>query len=414
VLPHVASSIHARQPLAGRALRGVASAVLVLALAGPAAAQASREEALAQQEAEKAGRLQPYRPSIVERQFLEIEEAGGFGVSRGFFVTFGGIKSGSSFAMGPVYGRTFANGALAQAKAVYSVRHFKLGELLVQSAPIADGRLVLSARARWQDAPVLAVYPLGTSSSRLRADYAETRTEISGQAVLQPARFLYVQGGAGFERFDTKGSGERGTPVDAIYTPDTLPGLGMDPDYFHGFIGGGLDTTGSEYSRSGTILGATLHHYRQQNDGALSFRQVDAVARQLIPILHGNWVVDLSARISTTYADDGETVPFFLMPWLGGGRNLRGYSSYRFRDRHTLVMTAEYRWYAQEWVDMSLYFDAGKAVAHRADLDLDGLRGNVGIGMRFHTPRATALRLELARGTEGFHLVFGWGPIFRR
>ena len=388
--------------------------MLTLAVTAGASAQTTREEAIAQQEAGKAAKLQPYRPSPVERQFLEIEEAGGFGVSRGFFVTFGGIKSGSSVAMGPVYGRTFANGALAQAKVVYSVRNFKLAEFLLQSSPLADGRIVVSGRARWQDAPVLAVYPLGTSSSRVRADYAEEKTEFSGQALLQPVKFLFAQAGVGYERFDTSGSDKRDLSIDDIYTPATLPGMGEDPDYLHTFVGGGLDTTGAEYSRSGTIVAATLHDYRQQDEGAFSFRQVDAIARQLIPILHGNWVLDLSARVSTTDSSDGESVPFFLMPTLGGGRNLRGYHSYRFRDRHTIVMTAEYRWYAQEWMDMSLYFDAGKAVSRRSDLDLDGLRGNVGIGLRFHTPRTTTLRFELARGTEGFHLVFGWGAIFRR
>jgi hypothetical protein len=393
---------------------GISFAVLVLAVPRPAVAQASREEAIARQEADKAGSAKPYTPSLVERRLLEIEERGGFGVSRGFFVTFGGIKSGSSVALGPVYGRTFANGALAQAKAVYSVRNFKLGELLVQSSPLLDGRLLLSGRARWQDAPVLAVYPLGSSAPKERADYAETKTEFSGQMLMQPTSFLYLQAGAGFERFDTAPGDSSRPSVDEVYTPATLPGLGADPDYLHTFIGGGLDTTGGDYTRSGTVLGATYHRYRQQNEGAFSFHQVDAIARQVTPILHGNWVIDLSARMSTTGADDGEAVPYFLMPWLGGGRNLRGYHSYRFRDRHTLVVTGEYRWYVQEWVDMAVYYDGGKAVARRADLDFEGFRSNVGIGIRFHTPRTTALRLEVARGNEGFHFIFGWGPIFRR
>jgi hypothetical protein len=396
----------AQAPLTGLFILGVAAAGF---------AQTTREEAIAQQQEAKAAVVRPHQPSLAERKLLEIEETGGFGVSRGFFWTFGGIKSGSSVAMGPVYGRTFAGGALAQAKVVYSVRNFILGEFLLQSAPLLDGRLVVNGRARWYDAPVLAVYPFGSTSPKVRADYAETKTEFSGQAMLQPARFVYLDAGAGYERIDTGPSDTDRPSVEEIYTPDQLPGLDADPHYVHTYIGGGLDTTtGPGYSRSGTVLGATFHDYRQQNDGPYSFQRTDAIARQLIPILHGNWVIDLSARVSTTNADDGQVVPFFLMPYLGGGRNLRGYQSYRFRDRHTLVVTAEYRWYAQEWVDMAVYYDGGKAVASRSDLNLDGLRSNVGIGIRFHTPGNTALRLEVAAGNEGPHLIVGWGPIFRR
>ncbi|HXW05423.1 MAG TPA: BamA/TamA family outer membrane protein [Vicinamibacterales bacterium] len=394
------------------------SVLLLLALApglAPvAAAQSTRAEAIEQQQAEKATSLRPPQPSLVEQKFLEIEEAGGFGVQRGLFVTVGGIKSGSSVAMGPVYGRTFASGALAQAKVVYSVRNFKLAEALVQSAPLAGRRLVVGGRVRWQDAPVLAVYPFGTASQSIRADYAETMTEFSTRASLRPVRFLFVEGSLGYERFETRPSDTDRPSVEEVYTPEQLPGLDADPHYLHTTIAGSLDTTtGPGYSRSGTVLAARFHDYRQQNDGAFSFQRTDAIARQLIPILHGNWVIDLSARLSTTSPAAGDQVPYFLMPSLGGGRNLRGYSSYRFRDRHTLVVTAEYRWYAQEWVDMALYYDAGKAVARRADLNLQNMRNNVGIGIRFHTPGDTALRLEVAAGNEGLHYVIGWGPIFR-
>ena len=53
-----------------RWLRVSAAAVLTLAVTAGASAQTTREEAIAQQEAGKAAKLQPYRPSPVERQFL--------------------------------------------------------------------------------------------------------------------------------------------------------------------------------------------------------------------------------------------------------------------------------------------------------------------------------------------------------
>jgi len=51
-------------------------------------------------------------------------------------------------------------------------------------------------------------------------------------------------------------------------------------------------------------------------------------------------------------------------------------------------------------------------VDRRADLDLDGLKSNVGIGIRFHGPAATPIRVELAHGDEGFNVVFAGSAAF--
>jgi hypothetical protein len=370
----------------------------------------TRAGEIARVQEEKAQRLEPYRRNFFEKKLLEIEEAGGFAVGRGLTVAFGDIKQGSSVALGPAYARTFHNGANFVAKGEYSIRQFKLLQLFMQAPPIANGRVLINGRARWQDAPELAVYPLGRTSPKTRANYAETKTEVSGQALFSPA-FLRFGFGSGFERYETGGASSTDFPsVEELFTPFEMPGIGADPDYLHSFVTAGIySLTGPGFSRKGSQLQATLHDYRQQNDGPYSFRRIDGIARQLIPILRGNWVIDLSVRASTTDADDGNEVPFFLMPDLGGGSDLRGYSSYRFRDRHSILATAEYRWYVQEYVEMAIFYDAGKVVPRQSDLDFTGLKSDIGIGLRFHTPQTTVLRFEVARSVEGLRFIFGFG-----
>ena len=405
-------------PARFRALSALLFGLALLLLgAVPVAAQGtgSRAAEVAREQAEKATHLEPSRPLWIERKLLEIEQAGGFGVRRGFFVAFGDIKSGSSVSLGPAYGRTFDNGARIIGKAVYSIRNFKLAHVSLHSPPLAQGRLAFDGRVRWQDAPVLPVYALGTSSPQTRADYSETKTEVSGRAAFQPGRFVHLGAGVGFERFKTGGtSGTERSSVEDLFTPLEMPGIGADPEYLHSFASAAFDTgAGAGFSRRGTLLEAVYHDYRQLNDGPFSFQRVDAIARQLIPILHGNWVLDLSLRVSTTEADEGNFVPFFLMPDLGGGSDLRGYANYRFRDRHALLFTAEYRWYVQEYVEMAVFYDAGQVAAHRRDLDFDNLKSDVGIGLRFHTPQTTVMRFEVARGTEGLRLIISFSPAIR-
>ena len=59
-----------------------------------------------------------------------------------------------------------------------------------------------------------------------------------------------------------------------------------------------------------------------------------------------------------------------------------------------------------------MFGDFGKVTASRSDLNLDGLKTDGGLGFRFHGPMATPLRLEFAKGTEGFSLVFGASAVF--
>lgn len=388
--------------------------VLLGALPSAALAQEAqtRAEEQANEQREKAGRVAPYARNFFEKKLLEYEHAGGLTLIRGWYLTFGDIKQGSGFAVGPAYSKLFDNGTAVIGKVTYSLNNFKLAQIALASAPLAGGKVVLSGRMRWQDAPALAVFALGPDSPTVRADYAETKTEASGQAAFRPARLLRFGAGGAFERYETGPANTRRSSMEELYSPAQLPGLNADPSYLHTFVLAAIDSrAGLTYSRSGSLLEAALHDYRQQNTGPYSFQRVDAVARQLVPLFHGNNVFDLSVRTSTTTVDEGKQVPFFLMPDLGGTGELRGYQSYRFRDRNSILFTAEYRWYVQEFVDMALFYDAGKVAARRADLDFDDLRSNIGIGIRFHGPRTTALRIEVAKGDEGMRFIFGFSGV---
>ena len=384
----------------------------ILLAAVPAAAQTpagdTRAGEIAGEQQEKAQHLAPYKQHPLERRLLAIEEAGGFAVVRGWFVALGDIKQGSGVALGPAYGRLFDNGATVIGKVGYSVRNFKLVQLFASAPPMADGKVTISGRARWQDAPVLAVYPLGPESRSFRTDYSESKTEVSAHALVKPLSFIRLGAGVGFEALETGGADTKRSSVEEVYSPAEMPGLGIDPKYLHSYALAGIDSRPFPgYSRSGTLLQAALHDYRQQDDGPYSFQRVDAIARQLIPILRGNWVIDLSVRTSTTTVNSGNQVPFFLLPDLGGSGELRGYPAYRFRDRNSIIFTGEYRWYVQEFVDMAIFVDAGKVASRSKDLDFDDLKSDVGVGIRFHGIGTTFFRIEVAKSNEGYRLIFG-------
>jgi len=380
---------------------------LLLASAGVVFAQdaGSRAEEEAREQQEKARNLSPYRPGFFERQILLMENAGGFGVPHGLFVTFGDIKRGSGIALGPAYGRVLSNGTTLVAKGAYSINNYKLLQLSAHSAPLFGERLVISSRARWQDAPGVRLYPLGTDSPKTLAEFAETKTEVSAQALFKPIRLLRFGGGIGYERYLTGPS--HSTPPAGFFVPD----FGVDPRYLHSYGSAAIDSRDGEgYSRRGTLLRGTLHDYRQRDADLFTFQRLDGDLEQYVPILHGNWVIFLGLHGSTTSTAAGQTVPFFLLPDLGG-HDLRGFSNYRFRDRHSIYMTAEYRWYAQEFLDAAIFYDAGKVVPDRDSLDFSHFQSSVGAGIRLHSTQATVLRIELARSREGMRILFAFSAV---
>jgi hypothetical protein len=55
---------------------------------------------------------------------------------------------------------------------------------------------------------------------------------------------------------------------------------------------------------------------------------------------------------------------------------------------------------------MALFFDAGTVAIRFQDLSLRDVEHDYGIGVRLHGPQVTVLRVELARGSEGWRTVF--------
>src|SRR6185503_7300575 len=108
----------------------------------------------------------------------------------------------------------------------------------------------------------------------------------------------------------------------------------------------------------------------------------------------------------------GNDVPFFYQPTLGGARQLRGFREFRFQDRNSLSITAEYRWEASWMLDGALFVDAGKVAATRSDLNFRDLEVSYGIGFRLHSNSAFAARLDLAFSREGFIPLLRFEHVF--
>jgi len=75
----------------------------------------------------------------------------------------------------------------------------------------------------------------------------------------------------------------------------------------------------------------------EARNGAYDFTRVEADVRQYVSAFAERRVLALRLFASTSTAEPGNDIPFYLMPSLGGHDSLRGFRDYRFRGPHALL-----------------------------------------------------------------------------
>ena len=100
------------------------------------------------------------------------------------------------------------------------------------------------------------------------------------------------------------------------------------------------------------------------------------------------------------------------METIGGANSVRGFKEYRFRDLRNLYLNAEYRWEVWTYLDLAIFYDAGKVFSDASETNFSNMHTGYGFGVRAHGPGGTILRVDVARSTEGYKLHIGAGPSF--
>jgi ATP:ADP antiporter, AAA family len=375
-----------------RQLAATAATIAILAVATPASAQDSREAELAAARAEKATRLHEYEPAPLERRILVAENL--FITEKTFYPFIGSVYDSGGFGVGGGYRTRFADSGRFDAHAAVSVRNYKGVDAHLRLPDLMNRRLTVEANGNWIDAPAMPFYGIGNgSSSESRREYAYRATTIGAAARLQAARFVAL-----------------GAAMDMLAIEST----DVSPTYRRSRLFAEFDwRTSPSYTRKGGLYRIGWSDYHDvRSGGGNDFRRVDAEADQFIPLLRANWVIALRAAGSHTDTTAGNDVPYYLMPDLGGSHSLRGYASWRFRDRNRMLLSGEYRWTAGPFVDMALFVDAGKVADTLSGLDLRDLKTSHGIGLTLHTFDRTMTRIELARTRDGMGLSFSFSPSF--
>ncbi len=372
----------------------------------------TRAAEIAAQEAEKAKQLKPHKPGFVEALVQQIDEHLAQREVK-WHPFYGTAYHGAGLTGGLGYMFHTGDYDTLDVRAAMSIRNSKRAEIEYRLPRLMRRRGVLSVLGGWREGMGQDFFGLGTANTSVddRTEFDFRRSYASATLDVRPARgMLKFGGGVEFSRFEERG--KSGSVFGQRYTPTTLPGRGATVDYLHVHGTAALDSRPAEgYAVRGGYYGVTARSFVDP-DKDFSFRQVDYEVVQHVPVYRDAWVISLRGRAETTYTSEDNDVPFFMQPFLGNASTLRAFSGMRFRDRNSLLLSAEWRVLVNSFVDTAFFYDAGKVTRRRTDLNLNGLKSDYGVGFRFHSLASTPIRLDFARGNEGFLIAFGASAAF--
>lgn len=387
-------------------------ALVLVIVPAAVSAQDTRAGAIAAEQADKATRLAPPQPHWVEDLILTTRKTI-VEMPSGFYPYFDSVYSGGGFTLGAGYRQFTGDRTQWSVAGLYSVPGYKLIEASTTSPGHWRGRLDLRGAAGWRDATQVAYYGLGIDSpADAGAAFRMQQAYGGGDLTARPKPWLLLTAGAAYEDYTLEDPTDDSISVEGAFTPETAPGIGANPAYVHTTVSAAIDTRpAADYARRGGLFKISRHHFADV-DRVHTFTRADAEVVQHIPILRENWVISLHGRLESTLGDDDQ-VPYFLLPSLGSGSTLRGYSSWRFRDRHAVLVSGEWRWIPNRLaLDLAVFYDTGMVAPELDAIAIGRFVSNYGIGMRFHGPARTPLRVELARGREGTRIVFSASAAF--
>ncbi len=331
---------------------------------------------------------------------------------RGIYPWFGNVYSGGGAAAGAGFHKVFGDTGSFDIHGGYSVAGYKLVETNFHLPELADKRIKFDLGGSYIDATQVKFFGIGNDSLEdNKTNFAYQPTSAKFIGTIEPVKWLSLGGGYEYLDVSTSPGDGSSSSIEEKFTPSTAPGLETDLTYnvYRGFAR--IDTRPERsYYNQGLLLQADYLKYDEADDNPFSFERIDVVASAWIPILRSNWIIHPIGYFSTTETDDGNDVPHYLLPSIGGGYRVRGYLDDRFQDRHMMGLTLEYIWTPSHFVDMAIFYDIGRVASKRSDLDFEDLKDSYGIGMRIHARQTAVFRFDTAFSDENkprFIVSFG-------
>jgi hypothetical protein len=316
----------------------------------------------------------------------------------------------------------------ASARAIYTMNNYWLGE---GTLGFKHRRGQFEAFGRAREMRRLDYFGSGAGSNLFnRTSYSYRDPVIGAHGGFRVTPWLML-GGRVEQIWPYARSGRRLPSVEQVFFPDDAPGLFSQPRFgrYQGSVEAHIPAGVGDAFYQGSRVRTTYAIYDDQTLNLFNFTRLDLEAQQTFSGFGAYHRLTLSGWVSTSMTDAGQEVPFYLQRTLGGKSEirsvhehrlgsdgteatLRGFRNLRFRDRHLLLMQAEYRVPVWGPFEATVFADAGKVAGVRSDLDLTDVRRDFGFSLSLMEKWSTGARVDVGFGSgEGTRVFFTLGGL---
>jgi outer membrane protein assembly factor BamA len=131
-----------------------------------------------------------------------------------------------------------------------------------------------------------------------------------------------------------------------------------------------------------------------------------------LPYLPDDRRLALKGVLRKAEALGDKEIPFFETPVLGNSRDLRGFSTDRFRDTGSLLFAAEYRYPMWNFSDVVLFVEEGQVFNDFSDISIDDFHTSYGFGFHLISAKGFAFRSEFAFSRDNSRFILSISPNF--
>ena len=379
----------------------------------PTPSPQSTAESRADPPPDAAGQATDQPPPVVRkvRNFIEKNPIVQRLKGDGFYPRIGGLSPGSGIAGGVGY-RRHLNWAYVDVSGALSTKAYR--GIDVQARWIDTPRFQFASLLTFRNNTQDDFYGLGNDTTdATRVDYGIRSTDFGARGSVRVIRSLRLGADVGYFMPDVRhGRDQNLRSIAQVFTDVTAPGLSRPPNFEHHSVFAVVDSRDAEgFPRRGGLYRATYAIWNDRTFDEYDFRRFDITGSQFVSLPTGSV---LALRLGLSYANnaDGDRVPFYLLPYVGGGDTVRSFREFRFRDENAGVFNVELRHKVHSMAHIAGFVDFGKVAHNWQDINPTHVQKAYGVGLRGGTDEKTFVRIDVAYGDGGPRVFLKFTPSF--
>ncbi len=393
-----------------------AAAIVCLLFCSPVMAQNAGDQPTAESKADQPISAPPQstdQPSFVQkvRNYIQKNPIVQRLQGDGFHPRIGGLSPGSGLAGGAGY-RRHLNWAYVDVSGAVSTKAYRGIDATVGwvDTKYVDVSTKLTFRNNTQD----DFYGLGIDTTdATRVDFGIRSTDLSTRAAAHVTPWLRVGADVGYYMPAVRhGRDDHLTTIEGVFTDATAPGLTRQPHFVHNSVFAEVDSLDAHgFPRRGGYYRAAYALWNDRTFDEYDFRRLDLVGSQFVSLTPKSVV---ALRLGLSYANNapGDRVPFYLMPYVGGGDTVRAFREFRFRDENAGVFNVELRRKVHPMAHVAAFVDFGKVAHDWQDINPMHVKRAYGFGLRAGNDDRLYLRFDVAYGDDGTRVFLKFTPAF--